>query len=233
MHKPFVLIPEWLDPTMETSMDYTQRTFLTHSMDGGLKDALAFQLLCFESLYRLGLSDRQVVEVTAVTILLHKKFGYVTLVPITECRVKEWKDKNKNQPGPRWFRIKRNFYWAFDDTTEFFREWLALNLSENDPESGIGRMFWSGNPEWALIFLGGDLGAFNLLTEMLKVVFAQHCFKLPITGVWGKECRAICKSFQEKFPKKLIPWKTGKLDGFTYRILTFRWKRKMGLDVKF
>lgn len=229
MHKPFVLIPEWLDPTMEVSMDYKQKTFLTHGKGAGLEDALAFQLLCFESLYRLGLSDRQVVEVTAVAILLHKKFGHVTLVPITEAQAKEWKDRNNNRPGPKWFRIKRDFYWAFDSTEEFFREWLALNLPKNDPESGIGKMFWSGNPDWALIFLGGDLTAFNQLVEVIKMLFAQHCLKLPITGIWTKECFMVCKSFQDKFPRKLIPWKYGKLDGFTYRILALRWKRKKEL----
>lgn len=232
MHKPFVLIPEWLDPSMEVPVarnhHHQQQHTLGKGKATGFDEALAFQLLCFESLYRLGLSDRQVVEVTAVTILLHKKFGHVTLVPMTRERVMVWKEANKG--NPRWFRVKREFYWVFENTGEFFKEWLAVNLPHDDPKSGIGAMFWAGNPEWPLIFLGGDLTEFHKLVELVKIIFAQHCFKLPVTGTWSRECIVTCKLFQEKFPKRLLPWKNGKLDGFTYRIIALRWKRKQGLQ---
>jgi hypothetical protein len=191
-----------------------------------LQQALAFQLLCFEALYRLGLSDRQTAELTALILLLHHKGGKVAMIPMTEESVRAWKEAH---PGdePFWCRDGFRFCWVFSSVQEFFEAWIALNLLK-------GGKFWRGDETWVLPFLDekeATLSLYKKLTERLRILFAQHVLEVAPTGIWGKESILACKDFQEAYPKASMPLKVGLLDGFTYRALASRWKAQKGIRV--
>jgi hypothetical protein len=229
MLRPFTPVPRWLDISLETSERhvYTKTPSYTRYLPE-LELALEFQLLCFESLYRLGLTDRQAAEVTALVILLHKRYGHVTLVPITEEGVEKWKRENPGKIGPRWFREGSRFFWAFDTLDEFFQAWMELHLPKSCKHSGVGQRFWAGLDDWPLIFVGGDRVELDKVTERLRILFAQHCLRVPVTGWWDTTTLLACKRFQMTYPKVMMPWKTGVLDGFTYKALARMWKNQKG-----
>jgi len=224
MHRPFAPIPLWLNPSRGVEpnalLDFGIKKFGMTT----LQQTLAFQLLCFEALYRLGLTDRQTTELTALILLLHQKGGKVARVPMTEESVRVWKEAHPGEV-PFWCRDGFRFCWAFSTVQEFFEVWMTLRLPKNGK-------FWRGEKSWVLPFLDEKEVALNLykrLTERLRILFAQHVLGVVPAGVWSKESILACKAFQEAYPKTLMPWKTGLLDGFTYRTLAMHWRAQRGI----
>jgi len=223
MHRPFSPVPLWLDPSKgvgtRDSLDFgTKKPGRT-----ALEQALEFQLLCFAALYRLGLSDRQTAEVTTLILLLHNKEGRVARIQMTQDSVARWKAEHPGQ-DPFWYRDGFRFFWAFDGLDEFFEAWMTLNLPRTE-------RFWLGAEDWVVPFLEGEatMDSFKKLTDKLRVLFAQHVLGLPVTGVWDRPTMAACKTFQEAFPKVMMPWRGGLLDGFTYRALARHWRLRQGI----
>ena len=224
MHRPFTPVPLWLNPSKEVEpnarLDFGIKKFEVTT----LQQTLAFQLLCFEALYRLGLTDRQTTELTALILLLHQKGGKVAKVPMTEESVRVWKEGHPGEE-PFWCRDGFRLCWVFSTVQEFFEVWMALHLPKNGK-------FWREEESWALPFLNGKeatLSLYKRLTERLRILFAQHVLEVVPAGVWSKESVLACKAFQEAYPKTLMPWKGGLLDGFTYRTLARHWRARRGI----
>lgn len=224
MHRPFTPVPLWLNPSKEVEpnarLDFGIKKFGVTT----LQQTLAFQLLCFEALYRLGLTDRQTTELTALILLLHQKGGKVAKVPMTEESVRVWKEGHPGEE-PFWCRDGFRLCWVFSTVQEFFEVWMALHLPKNGK-------FWREEESWALPFLNGKeatLSLYKRLTERLRILFAQHVLEVVPAGVWSKESVLAGKAFQEAYPKTLMPWKGGLLDGFTYRTLARHWRARRGI----
>ena len=226
MHKPFVRTPEWLVGFKEVDEHNRRKTpFFSIANKNSLSQLLLFQLSCFESLYKLGLNDRQVIELTALMILLYRKQDCLDHIPVTKERVLSI---DTDVISIRWMRVGFGYFWYFESLDEFFREWIDYNLNKRDRS---GEAFCLMDYDWPLSFLDGDRRELDLLTGQLRILFAQHCFSVMVTGSWNPQIKTVCKRYQELFPKSMIPWRQGNLDGFTYKLLAKSWRKSKGLAV--
>lgn len=210
MDEPFVPVPEWLDPSKEVKEPF--RLF-------PLPSSLEFLLGCFNVLYSLGMTDKQVAELTSLFIILSE--SQRLHVPLTE-------QKASTMGSPEWFLVRSRFYQVFRTLEEQVRSWVEEHLPRTDGSSSVSQRFWSEDERWVEFFLKQEkeLKIFKQILETTRIRFAQHCFKIPVTGVWDGVSVAACKKFQTHLPKVVIPWKKGNLNGFTYKILAQAWKRR-------
>lgn len=212
MHRLFVPVPDWLDHSKERK---TVKPCYPppHSNE--------FLIESFFALYQLGLTDRQVVELTTLfMVLVEQELFCVELT----------KPKAERLNCFGWYRNGSKFCLSCFSFAELINEWVKDNLSRDNTHSCVSQTFWAGAERWLLFFIrSGFEKEFLKLTERTKIRFAQHCLNVPMTGVWDSRTIEACKNFQAEFPKTLIPWKNGELDGFTYKILARGWKKRKGL----
>lgn len=212
MHKLFVPVPDWLDLSKEQKHIQAQR-HSPHSNE--------FLLECFKTLYKLGMTDRQVVELTALFVILseNNKFDVV----ITSLLTSSSKFKG-------WYRKGSGIFLWCSSLSETIEEWVNSNLPCNDTRNAPAQSFYAGSSNWVGFFLqSSEQKRFFGLTEQTRNKFAQHCLGLPMTGNWDSRSEAACKKFQEVFPKAILPWKHGSADGLTYKLLVKKWKKANGL----
>jgi hypothetical protein len=212
MHRLFVPVPDWLDQSKE--LKAVKSCYPPpHSNE--------FLLETFLSLYQLGLTDRQVVELTTLFIVLAEQDLFY---------VEPTKPKAEKLGSFSWYRKGSKFCLSCFSLTELINEWVKDNLSKDNTRSCVSQTFWGGAETWLLFFIrSGTEKQFIKLVERTKIRFAQHCLNVPMTGVWDSRSIEACKNFQGELPKVLIPWKNGGLDGFTYKILARGWKKRKGL----
>jgi hypothetical protein len=166
------------------------------------------------------MTDKQVAELTALFIILLERQQFH--VPLTE-------DKVNVSASPKWFLVCSRFYEVFETLDEHIRSWVDEYLPRTDSRSLVCQQFWSGTDGWVEFFLKQEkeLKQFEQVVERTRVKFVQHCFKIPITGIWDEYSIAACKKFQAHLPKVVLPWKKGVLNGFTYKVLAQTWRRNL------
>jgi hypothetical protein len=210
MDESFVPVPDWLELSKKVKKPY--KLF-------PMPNSLEFLLECFSVLYSLGMTNRQVVELTALFIILseHQRFN----VPLTEQRA-------RTMSSPEWFLADSKFFQVFRTLEEQIRAWVDEYLSKANL-SVVCQQFWSETGEWVKFFLKTEeeLKQFERIIEATKIRFVQHCLKVPITGTWDDASIVACKKFQAHLPKVVLPWKKGVLNGFTYKVLAQTWRRNL------
>lgn len=219
MPKSFSPIPVWLRPSKGVNT--------ASGLELVVKDPLEFQLLFFEALYDLGLTDRQTTDLTALfLLLLNNRADHLVRIQISEDGVKAWKVLHPGR-DPSWYRDGFRFFWVFETLGEFLETWIILNLPRT-------HSFWDGaNPSrWFVPFLTGpeQEELFRKVTEKLRILLAQSVLGVPMTSVWDKPSQVACKAFQEGHRGAILPWKVGLLDGFTYRVLCELWRARKGIS---
>lgn len=214
MHRPFTPIPVWLDTT--------RRIDIEHSSRFPEPESIEFLLASFETLYCLGMTDRQVVELTVVLGCLERRNLFH--IPLTE----------PSSPitvlPDSWYLNNSRFFLACPTLEQKIQRWVEMFLPRNDLRSASAQTFWSeSSKNWQGFFLGElDGSEFDRLVQKTKNRFAQRFLGLPDTGVWDQRSQEVLKKVQAGVPKALLPWKNGTLDGFSYRFLARAWKRKHG-----
>lgn len=208
MHRPFVPVPGWL--SAETN--HTRR-FVSD------QNSIEFLLTCFKTLYSLGLSDRQTLELTALFIWLSDKAEFH--VPLAEpC--------DGSKTGVPWYLFHSAFFLNAESLEQKIKAWMAWFLAKNDLRTVSVQSFWYETKNWFEFFVSksDEIEKFQTLVVKTRNRFGQHCLGLVESGVWDRRSIEECKKFQNSFPKSLVPWKNGNLDGFTYKYLIRSWKKK-------
>ena len=209
MHRPFIPVPSWLNPEHRSIEDPS----LFPS-----PDSLEFLLVCFETLYGLGMSDRQVVELTALLTCLSKSNKFHI-------------DLNESSSlSTDWYLNGSRFFLCCSNLGEKVWRWVERNLPKSDLRSGSSQAFWSESKNWSQFFFQ-DFEEFRKMAEKTRNRFAQQFFGLPDTGIWDGKAVEVAKRFQAGFPRSLLPWKNGTLDGFTYKFLARSWRKQKGMLV--
>lgn len=208
MHRPFVPVPGWLVVSNEFRGGSSPTLF-------GVPDSVEFLLNCFKTLYSVGMSDRQVVELTALLIWLTKRSTFH--VPLTKTGLSQ---------NVLWYQYHSRFCLACPSLDHKIRAWIDIYLPRYDFRAARPQAFWSQTKNWFEFFVeSGDLEEFMALVEKTRNRFAQHYLGLPTTGIWDVKSVEACKKLQMAFPKSLMPWRNGSLDGFTYRFLVRAWRK--------
>ena len=199
MHRPFVPTPDWLESNKEVMCPLVDN-----------RSEIELILCCFRALYESfqDLTERQVTELTALILVLGVDNLTRELVSETDL-----------EPGMFWYQRHLRFYGVYPTIEGRVVGWVRKNLPKNAP-------FWSKSEDWWKLFVT-DSVRYQEVLKRVRYSFAQHLFKIPVTGQWGEYSRTVCKLFQTKGPQTLLlPWKTGELDGFTYKLLVKIWKRR-------
>lgn len=205
MHKPFVPVPDWLVPANHQSSDLQPKP-----------DSTEFIFLTFQTLYGLGMSDRQVVELTSVFIWQNSRdLFHVPLIKTPELQ------------NVSWYVHRSKFYLGCSSVDQKIRAWVEAYLPKNDLRSAPSQSFWAETKNWFGFFVDNLVELDNII-RTTKNRFVQRCLCVPETGVWDLRSVEACKKLQVEFPKSVMPWKSGRLDGFTYRFLARNWRRHQG-----
>jgi hypothetical protein len=209
MHRPFTPVPSWLD---------SERRGIEDPLLFPSPGSLEFLLISFEALYGLGMSDRQVVELTALLICLSKDNKFH--IPLNE----------NTSFSTNWYLNGSRFFLCCSNLGEKVQRWVEANLPKSDLRSGSSQAFWSESRNWPGFFFQ-DLEEFGKVVQKTRNRFVQQFFRLPDTGIWDGRAVEVAKRFQVGFPRSLLPWKNGTLDGFTYKFLARSWRKRKGMLV--
>ena len=211
MHRLFIPVPDWLDQSKEFRVEQTRHPS-PHSDE--------FLIQSFNTLYGLSMSDRQVAELTTLFVVLSDSNRF-------DLALKPLMASSDDFKG--WYRKGSGFFLFCPDLSEFIERWVGTNLPRQDERSAAAQSFWAGSSTWVMFFLHPSTEKVFLgLVEQTRNRFAQHCLGLPMTGVWDSRSQAVCRKFQEEFPRVILPWKHGSSDGVTYKFLVRRWKKANG-----
>lgn len=206
MHIPFTPIPDWLDLQLEVTKESC--VFPTH-------DSLEFILTSFETLCGLSMTERQVAELTGLLVYLSENGKF-------EVRLTKQATRSKQH----WYRTDSHFFLAAPDLNAKIKEWVERHLSKASRKHPDA--FWSGDSSWFKPFLlkAEDEIRVQTLIQEIKIRFARHFFGLSDLKVWDQTASVTLKKFQKRYPKSLMPWRTGSLDGFSYKFINGLWKKR-------
>lgn len=204
MHRPFKPIPDWLDPAHNSAEPLFPAP-----------ETAEFLVVCFETLYNLGMSDRQVVELTSLLICLSKRNRFH--VPF--CF---------GGPSALWYLDGSRFFRCFSSLSEKVVGWVGFFLPKNDKRASSVQAFWAVSKEWPRGFFD-DQVEFDREVERTRNKFVQMFFGLNPTGTWDIATMRVVKRFQDGLPKCVLPWKTGALDGFTFKFIANIWRKRRGV----
>lgn len=206
MHSPFTPVPSWLDPTHRGTEPKLPAP-----------ETAGFPAICFDVLYRLRMTDRQVVELTSLLICLAKKNRFH--VPF-----------HANEPSSSyWYIHSSKFYRSFNRLNDKVLAWVEFFLPKSNERCIRSQTFWTETKGWNRFFLE-DVSEFDQEVERTRNKLAQMFFDVKPTGIWDQMMIDITKRFQNGFPKNLMPWKKGYLDGFTFKFMAKAWRKRRGIE---
>jgi hypothetical protein len=106
--------------------------------------------------------------------------------------------------------------------------WVEFFLSKEDLRNFGAQAFWSGSEKWIELFFDNP-DEYRREVARTKNRFVQEFFGLNPTGEWNVPISNMIRKFQDRTPKSVIPWKTGVLDGFTFKFIARMWRKQRGI----
>lgn len=203
MQSLFVPTPDWLD---------RDRELIESGKFFPDPQSFKFVLGILQYLYttHAGLTDRQVIEF--VSLIQHLSLVDCFHLPL-ERGVKT---------SSFWYYCHYGFCLSFGSLVEKVDFWIERNLPG-------GHTFWHGDLNWWHSFIFSGVSEFKMNVEYNRCRMAQHCLGIFESGSWDAMSKEKAQKFQRRYPKTLLPWRDGKLDGFTYRFLIKCWKKRLGI----
>jgi len=209
MQRLFVPVPDWLDQSKRISWE---RVPFPKPLSS------EFLLDSFRTFYRMGMTDRQVVELSSLLCLLIANNKHHIMINKTMAELAQEKG---------WYCYGSEFCLGYSSFSDFLTSWVDIRVPKSDMRSSPGSCFWKMSEEWVRFFLDTEeLELFREFVVATRNKFAQHCFGIPMTGSWDAYSIKVCRKYQEMFPKSVLPWRDGMLDGITYKFLAKHWRSK-------